>query len=132
MKRIALVVACLCVPGLALAASKRAGHRFEDALKRLDPSERIIQVCSVAATERIAGDNKIYRPDRAVMDSVSPPKESEHKLSGAGGAFRSRGAWYQFSYTCTTTPDDLKVVSFEFRVGEKIPQSKWEDYGLWQ
>ncbi len=132
MKRFVLVVAALCVPGLVLAATKRSAEKFEDALKRLDPSERILQVCSLAATERIAGDKKTYRPDRAVMDSVSPPQEQGDKISGTGGAFRSRGAWYQFSYSCATSPDRLKVLSFEFRVGEKIPESKWESLGLWR
>lgn len=129
MRRLALVVAFLCVPGLVSAASKRSAEKFEQSLKRLDPSERILQVCSLAATQRIAGDKKTFRPDRAVMDSVSSPQEIGDKISGTGGAFRSRGVWYQFSYSCATSPDRLKVLAFEFQVGDKIPASKWSCLG---
>jgi hypothetical protein len=136
MKCLTIAVAFLCLPGLAFAASKRSAERsaekFEKSLQRLDPSERIIQACSLAATERIARDNKAFRPDRAVLDSGSEPQETDNKISGSGGAFRSKGEWYQFSYNCVTSPDRIKVLSFDFRVGEKIPESKWESLGLWR
>ena len=51
---------------------------------------------------------------------------------GTGGAFRSRGQWYQFSFHCKTTPDRLKILSFDYHVGEKIPEDKWDVYGLWR
>ena len=53
-------------------------------------------------------------------------------MEGAGGAFRSKGAWYQFSFTCTVTPDRMKVLSFSYKTGEAIPESKWANYGLWR
>jgi len=45
---------------------------------------------------------------------------------------RSRGKWYALSYTCTAEPDHLKVQSFHYKTGDKIPQAKWVSYGLWQ
>jgi len=26
----------------------------------------------------------------------------------------------------------MKVLSFEYQTGKAIPESKWEDYGLWR
>jgi hypothetical protein len=30
------------------------------------------------------------------------------------------------------TPDDLWVLSFNFKAGEMIPEEKWSTYGLWK
>ena len=67
-----------------------------------------------------------------MIDSIAPFKVEGDTIKGKGGAFRSRGQWYQFSFTCKTTPDHLKILSFDYRVGEKIPEDKWDDYGLWR
>jgi hypothetical protein len=81
---------------------------------------------------RIARDKNSYHPDRAVIDSISPIKVHGDTVAGTGGAFRSGGQWYQFSFTCKTTPDRLKILSFDYRVGEKIPEDKWSAFGLWR
>lgn len=106
--------------------------RFEAILKRLDPSERLEQLCDYAAMKHIRRDKKSYRPDRAVIESIAPAHVLGNTVSGEGGAFRSKGEWYQFSFTCQTSPDRLKVLSFDYKIGEKIPESKWDDYGLWR
>lgn len=106
--------------------------RFEAILKRLDPSERLEQVCDYAAVKSINSDKSPYRPDRAVIESVAPAHVQGNTVRGEGGAFRSKGEWYQFSFTCKTSPDRLKVLSFDYKIGEKIPESKWDDYGLWR
>ena len=101
-------------------------------LKRIDPADRLEQICDYAAASRIGHDRTPYHPDRAVIDSVSPAKIVGDTVQGTGGAFRSGGQWYQFSFTCKTTPDRLKILSFDYRVGEKIPEEKWDGYGLWR
>jgi hypothetical protein len=52
-------------------------------------------------------------------------------MSGSGGAFKSKGQWFQFSFKCQTTPDHMKVQAFSFQIGEPIPPEKWEPHGLW-
>ncbi|MBN9049096.1 MAG: DUF930 domain-containing protein [Rhizobiales bacterium] len=106
--------------------------RFEAILKRLDPSERLEQVCDYAAVKYINRDKNPYRPDRAVIESIAPAHVRGDTVRGEGGAFRSKGEWYQFSFTCQTSPDRLKVLSFDYKIGEKIPESKWDTYGLWR
>jgi hypothetical protein len=59
------------------------------------------------------------------------PKISASTMSGNGGAFRSKGKWYQFSFTCQTDQDHMKVQSFSFKIGEPIPEEKWGAHGLW-
>jgi hypothetical protein len=55
-----------------------------------------------------------------------------HTVTGKGGAFRSKGRWYSFSFTCKATPDHMKVLSFGYKIGEPIPESKWTALGLWR
>ena len=52
-------------------------------------------------------------------------------MTGGGGAFKSKGQWYQFSFTCRTSPDHMQVRSFSYQIGEPIPAQQWEKSGLW-
>ena len=132
---LALIIALASGSGLAAAASRseaRNDAKFEAMLKRIDPADRLEQICDYAAADRIGRDKNPYHPDRAVIDSISAAKINGDTVQGSGGAFRSGGQWYQFSFTCKTTPDRLKILSFDYRVGEKIPEDKWIGYGLWR
>ena len=66
------------------------------------------------------------------MDASTEAKIDGDKMTGDGAAFRSRNEWYQFSFNCVTTPDRMKILSFDYKVGEKIPEEKWEKFGLWR
>jgi hypothetical protein len=139
VKWLALTFMLVLVPGVALGAGSKSQHggkseeaMVEKMLMKIDPSERFIQICSFAAAEHIAEDKNPYKPDRAVMDSISPAKIDGDKMTGSGAAFRSHGDWYQFSFKCETSPDHMKVLSFNYQVGDKIPEGKWEDLGLWK
>jgi hypothetical protein len=114
------------------AASFAADSRTAVMLRGLDPATRFQQACDIEAMSRIGKDATSYHPDRAVIDAVSETKVSGDTMEGAGGAFRSGGKWYQFSFTCRTSPDRMKVVFFSYKVGTLIPEGKWEAYGLWR
>lgn len=126
MQRVALVLATLtlCAPALAVDG------RVEQMLKRLDPVARFEQVCDLEAMKYISKD-KTYRPEHTIISALESPKVVASTMSGNGGAFRSKGKWYQFSFTCQTDPDHMKVQSFSFKIGEPIPEEKWEPLGLW-
>jgi hypothetical protein len=144
VKRLVLAIAIVTAPGLVFAAgtkseaakaerAKRQAQRLEKVLMEIEPGERFIQVCSLTATSRISQDNSNpFKVDRAVMDASAPAKVNGDKMTGDGGAFRSKGDWYQFSFTCEASPDHLKVLSFNYHVGAKIPEEKWETLGLWR
>ena len=101
-------------------------------LRRLDPDLRIEQVCDLAAMERIHKERQELRPDRAKSDVISHPLHMGDTLRADGGAFRSNGSWYKLSFVCKTSPDHLKVTSFNYEIGKLIPESRWGDYGLWR
>ena len=52
-------------------------------------------------------------------------------MTGTGGAFKSKGQWFQFSFKCQTTADHMKILAFSYQIGEPIPPEKWEPHGLW-
>jgi hypothetical protein len=135
MKRlaVALLVTFTAVPAWAASTkAERAEKRFEAMLQRIDPSERLEQVCEYAALTKIGRDKNHYHPDRVVIQAISPPKVSGDKMSGSGAALRSKGKWYQFDFHCQAAPDRLKVQSFSYDVGDEIPKDRWGKYGLWQ
>ncbi len=118
---------------LAMAAPVLAmDARFVASLKRLDPQTRLEQVCDLEAMSRIDRDASPHHPDRAKTDVLSHPRHAGDIVTGSGGAFRSRGRWYAFSFTCKGSPDHMKVLSFSYRIGEAIPESKWAALGLWR
>ncbi len=137
MQWLVLSLVLVAMPGLSFAAKAKPDAKSENAklekmLQQIDPSERFIQICSYIAAERISQDKSPYRPDRAVMDASSEARIDGDRMIGDGAAFRSRKEWYQFSFNCETSPDRMKVLSFTYKVGEKIPEEKWEKFGLWR
>jgi len=104
--------------------------RVERMLRQLDPDARFEQVCDLEAMKRI-GKDKTYRPERSIVAPLETPKVVNGTMSGNGGAFKSKGQWYQFSFKCQTTADHMKVQDFSFQIGEPIPPEKWEPHGLW-
>ena len=115
----------------AAAADKKAA-RFAESLKNLDLETRLEQICDYEAMQRIGRDAKGFRPDRSQSNAVSEPVHEANTLIAKGAAFRSKGQWYQFSFTCKGAPDHLTVLSFAYQIGEPIPEQKWEEYGLWK
>lgn len=126
-----VLVALVVASGHAAASDKRAKH-LENMLKRLDPATRFEQVCDVAAMHFIARDHKKYRIDRSVVSAIEEPRVKGDTLTGKGAAFRSRGKWYQYSFTCKATADRLRVLSFEYKLGSEIPQAQWSQHGLYR
>ncbi len=127
------------VLGLAVGAAfvvtahaAAADARFEKSLQMLAPSERLEQLCDYTAMLRIRKDQHHFRPDRAVANATSDHQLKNHTIIAKGAAFRSRGKWYALSFTCTAEPENLKVESFHYTIGNEIPEAKWAAFGLWQ
>ena len=118
----------ITIAGMTHAAS--AQNRMEHQLRLLDPSARLEQVCDIAAMAQIRREAKEFRPDRAMASALAEPKAGQTSLEAKGAAFRSKGKWYQLSYVCQTTPDHMKVLSFDYKIGDPIPEDRWDGYGL--
>jgi len=118
--------------GGPVSASDKNQKRIETILKRMDPSTRLEQLCDVEAMRRINRDHRQYRIDRSVVSALSEPSVKGHTLIGKGAAFRSKGKWYQYAFTCQATPDRLRVISFDYKLGDEIPEARWSQHGLYQ
>jgi len=129
MRLLALAIATAVVFSAHAAG---ADARFERSLKMLDPTERLAQLCDYTAMNYIRKDARHFRPDRAVAGARSEPQLRQDTVVAKGGAFRSHGKWYELSYSCTATPDHMKVTSFKYAIGAEIPETKWAGFGLWQ
>ena len=114
------------------ATSVAADERFDRSLEMLAPAERLEQLCDYTAMTRMRTEKKEFRPDRAVANAMAEPRANGDTLEVTGGAFRSKKKWYALTYRCTATPDHLKIVTFNYAVGEEIPEAKWASFGLWQ
>jgi hypothetical protein len=129
MKVLALAIGTAIVFAAHAAA---ADARFERSLKMLDPTERLTQLCDYTAMKSIRGDARHFRPDRAIAGARSEPQVNQDTVEAKGGAFRSRGKWYELSYSCAATPDHMRVTKFHYLIGAEIPETKWAGFGLWQ
>ena len=118
----------LLAPNVTVASAIDA--KVERMLQQLDPDARFEQVCDLEAMKYISKD-KTYRPERTIVSALAIPKVSGTTMSGSGGAFLSKGKWYQFSFRCETSADHMKVQTFTFKIGEPIPTEQWEKSGLW-
>lgn len=127
-----LLVLLAAMTSIIADAASASDARFIASLSKLDPMTRLEQICDLHAMRRIDQDPNPYHPDRAKADVISHPRHVKDTVIGNGGAFRSHGRWYQFSFECKGSPDHMHVVSFTYKIGKLIPESKWADYGLWR
>ena len=105
--------------------------RFFKSLQKLAPTERLEQLCDYTALKKIRNDARHFRPERAVASAGANVKMKNDTIEAVSGAFRSRGKWYALTYSCTAAPDHLQILSFSYKIGDEIPESKWAGFGLW-
>ena len=129
MRQLAVAIGMVLLIGAGAAAAE---NRFERSLQRLSPGERLVQLCDYTAMQHIRREHRQFRPDRAVADARSQVYIDKNTVEAKGGAFRSRRKWYALSYKCTGGAGNMKVLSFKYKIGGEIPQSKWALYSLWQ
>ncbi|MGE0061744.1 MAG: DUF930 domain-containing protein [Xanthobacteraceae bacterium] len=109
-----------------------ASARYLASLARLDPDLRLEQICDVEAMSRIRRDSPQFAPDRAKSDVSAHPIHKGNVLRAPGAAFRSKGQWFSLSFVCKGSDDHMRVLSFSYKIGKIIPESRWPDYGLWR
>jgi hypothetical protein len=131
MRVLALAIGAAMIIGTQATA---ADSRIERSLQLLTPGERLLQLCDYTAMTDVRKDKdpRHFRPDRAVAGAMSEPEVQNDTVTAKGAAFRSRGKWYAVSYTCTGTADHMKILSFHYKIGAEIPETKWAAFGLFQ
>ncbi|GLS23689.1 hypothetical protein GCM10007874_67100 [Labrys miyagiensis] len=132
MKRILVSIALLAIavsPVLARQTNRQS--KTEAGLAKLAPSDRFQQVCDIELMERLRRAGQPYnKPDSVIAYALGDPAISGDVLKGDGGAFRSGGMWYQYSFTCSATPDRMKVITLDYKVGQAVPRGEWDAHGL--
>ena len=120
--------------GMAILATKPAwAQKGADWTSKLEPRTRAMQVCSLGALNAFGKDKKLRpRPDRVRVNAGSDPKIDGSLVSGAGGAVRSGGKWYAFTFKCTLNDTGTKTARFTYDLGKEIPKGQWERLGLWE
>lgn len=101
-------------------------------LDSLEPVTRMIEVCDIAVSDRIAKETKYKRIDRVVAAAAAETVAKGDIVNAPGAAFRDRGHWYGLRYSCSVTPDHMATKTLRYAVGHEIPESVWEQYGLWR
>ncbi len=100
-------------------------------LNALAPEERLEQRCDIEAMERIATEQKGMRPDKVIAYTFGDPEVGRNSIKAPGAVFRSAGAWYRLGYRCQLKSDGLSIQSFDYRIGDKIPEEQWKKLYLY-
>ncbi len=129
MKRLFIATSVVLAGSLPAAAFNAA---LTKELESISGATRFVQACNLQALIEIAKDKNGLRPEHAAVDALAPPQIEGDTMTGSGAAVRSRDKWYQFSFTCTTTPDHLQVTSFNYTVGKPIPKDRWASLNLYE
>lgn len=123
-----LLLALVAVPVGGTSGAQASSTR--DQMMRLEPSERIEQVCNTRAMGEVQRTRKGMRPDELVAYAYRDPVVKGWKIKAPGAAVRSGHTWYHISYECETVHDGLDVKSFRFTLGAAIPTSEWSAHYL--
>ncbi|MEY9559869.1 outer membrane biosynthesis protein TonB [Sinorhizobium fredii] len=99
--------------------------RVKQAIGRLPPKRRIVQLCTIEALEQVRRQRPDAFPDMLVPFGPVGGLVSASGLSASGGAYRSRGKWYGIDFKCEVNSETTSVASFSFAIGGAIPKSEW-------
>lgn len=122
----AMLLLPVVITSPALAMDNGAAAQLE----RLDPQTRLEQRCDLEAMERIHKDPVKMVPDELVAYAFAEPKIKGDKIRSGGAAFRSKGEWYHLSYSCSTSPDHMTVLTFQYAIGQMVPHDEWSHHYL--
>lgn len=127
MKTLLVAFAALAATaGTAMALNART----VTSLKEMDPVTRFEQRCVIEAMNRIPKEHKGLVPDEMVIYAFGSPKVKGDVMTAKGAAFRSHNVWRHIDFRCKTSGDRMKVVSFSYKIGEKVPREDWKGHYL--
>lgn len=105
-------------------------ERIRAALGKIDPNERLVQLCNIEGLEQIRRADPGFYPDTLVSYAMEDTSTDGMTLLAPGGAFRSRRKWYGIAFKCTVAADFSGVTAFSFKLGAAIPEDQWDDHNL--
>lgn len=114
------------------ASAAFADAHMDRVLKELEPEERAHQACTIRGLDAIRKGSHLKRIDRVKTSTQTRAVFKDNVVTATSGAVRANNHWYALKYKCAVTDDQMKAKSFEFQLGGEIPESKYEEYGLWK
>ena len=96
--------------------------RVKQALGKLAPKDRIIQICGIEALEQVRRHQPGAFPDMLAREGGSV---STSGLTVSDGAFRSQRKWYAIDFTCKVDAETMVIGSFSYNIGRAIPEKEW-------
>ena len=124
-------VLLIALGALRLTDVAHAGT-LEQSFEKLPDEERARQVCIVLGIDKIRKDKRVAKADRVKTSIFSQAAFVDNTVSTKGGAVRSDKNWYHLAFTCHLDPDLRHAKDFAFELGAQIPETDWEDLGLWR
>ncbi|MNF17876.1 hypothetical protein D3C80_2216410 [compost metagenome] len=52
------------------------------------------------------------------------------QIDASGGAYRSKGNWYDVDFKCKVDLETVEVVSFSYAIGGIVPEMTWKSRKL--
>jgi len=123
-------LAGILLAGILLGTPAGAQTGLDKRMQALEPHTRMIQLCNLSGLETFAKDKKVARVDRVRIDALAQPTVESNIARGAGGAVRTGGHWYKFSYRCVLTSDRMRATHFSYVLEREIPKAQWEKFNL--
>lgn len=96
--------------------------RVKQALGKLAPKDRIVQICGIEALEQVRRHQPGTFPDMLAREGGSI---SATGLTVSDGAFRSKRKWYAIDFTCKVDAETMVIQSFSYNIGRAIPEGEW-------
>lgn len=96
------------------------------AMRNMPRDIRAGRLCVTELREQLLNAWPPYAPDLLPTERL----KTGTILNANDAAFRQNGEWYGLNYRCEVDADAMKVVSFAFSVGDKLPPSEWMRRGL--
>ncbi|WP_416066742.1 DUF930 domain-containing protein [Rhizobium sp. ZK1] len=110
-------------------ASPRS-RKAREMLATLSGGERNLQLCNLEALEQVSRSRPGSAPDLVAPYAMKPEKVRGASVEVEGGAFRSKGNWFNIRFHCEVDPTGKAVVAFAFAIGEAIPRDEWQEHNL--
>ncbi|MBB4006255.1 DUF930 domain-containing protein [Allorhizobium taibaishanense] len=103
-----------------------ADSRVRQALGKLPPEKRIVQICSIEMLEQIRRAVPGVVPDLIAPSPSTRQTITARLMDVSGAAFRSKGQWYDIGYHCETDAKTETISSFSYSLGAAVPKSQWQ------
>ncbi|WP_246697321.1 DUF930 domain-containing protein [Rhizobium sp. G21] len=117
-------MAALAASLLAPLSAHAIDQKMLSQIKRLAPRDQLEQRCDTEGMAKVKGD-------KVIAYTFSDPHYRKAHIDAPGAVFRRNGEWYRLSYSCTTSPDHVAVISFKYKIGSRVPREEWEQYQLY-